>query len=167
MHNLKLHVVKEEHDIKLFWQWRDRYVHEDILPNSTFKPSTDEDYEWFFSQEYKDIIMEAFYRELNPIRIIFLKKDRENIGFAIYVIYHTEDGKCLIVDFCINAEYRNQGAGTLFLNMLQEHVTKNNAAYFALNVTNEENKRFWQRNGFCKTTKDEHGNDIYEKRPSQ
>ena len=68
-----LHYVRNESDVELFWQWRDRYMREDILPNATFKPATDEDYEWFFSKEYKDIIMEAFYRETASLRIVFLQ----------------------------------------------------------------------------------------------
>ena len=165
MENLKLHIVKDESDIELFWQWRDRYMREDILPNATFRPSTDEDYKWFFSQEYKDIITEAFYRDTNPFHITFLQKDRENIGFVVYVIYHTEDDKCLIVDFCVNAGYQNKGIGTLFFNMLREHVAKTHAKYFALNLINGNNKRFWESNGFYATSKDEYGNDIFEKRP--
>ena len=160
-----LHFVKNEHDINQFWQLRDKYMHEDILPNATFDPATEEDYEWFFSPKYKENIMKAFYRKKHTLHIVFLQDSNENIGFAVYVIYHGEDGKCLIVDFCIIAEYRNKGIGAQFFQMLRKHVMTEYAVYFALNLSNENNKRFWERNGFVKAYKDEFANDVYEKRP--
>ena len=140
-------------------------MRDDVLPNATFVPATDEDYKWFFSKEYREVIMEAFYRETNTLRIVFLQHNGVNIGFAVYVIYHSEDNKCLIVEFNIDDIYRNKGIGTLFFGMLREQVKNEGAAYFALNVSNENNERFWMRNGFIKASKDEHGSDVYEKRP--
>lgn len=163
-----LHQVRNDSDINLFWKWRDRrdrYMRENILPNSTFTPSTDKDYEWFFSKEYRETIMGAYHRKINPLSIVFLQSGGMNIGFAVYVIYHTEDGKCLIVGFNIDSPYRDRGIGTLFFNMLRKHVEAEKALYFALNLSNEENERFWKRNGFIKTSKDEYGNDVYEKHP--
>ena len=160
-----LHFVKSEHDIDLFWQLRNKYMREDVLPNATFDPATNEDYEWFFSQEYKENIMGAFYREKHKLNIVFLHDNNENIGFAVYVIYHDEDGKCLIVDFCILTEYRNKGIGSQFFGMLRQYVMSEHAVYFALNLSNENNKRFWERNGFVNASKDEYGNDVYEKHP--
>ena len=165
MDNYTLHIVRDEPDIELFWRWRDRYMREDILPNATFDPATDEECEWFFSQEYRDHMMEAFYREKHPLRIVFLQNNGENIGFAVYVIYHAEDGKCQLVDFNVNEGYRDRGIGTMFFRMLSEHVLAEHAAYFSLNISNELNQRFWMSNGFVRAGKDEHGADVYEKRP--
>ena len=88
-----------------------------------------------------------------------------NIGFAVYVIYHSEDGKCLIVEFNIDEAYRNKGIGSLFFKLLRKQVRTEQASYFALNLSNENNERFWMRNGLIKASKDEHGNGVYEKRP--
>ena len=160
-----LHLAKNNSELELFWQWRDRYMREDILPGSTFEPATDEDYEWFFSKEYRDVIMEAFYRDVNTLRIVYLRNAGTNIGFAVYVIYHTEDNKCLIVEFNVDKAYRNKGVGTLFFKLLRDQVRSEKAEYFALNLTNEDNERFWMRNGFSKAAKDEQGSFVYEKRP--
>jgi len=160
-----LYFAQSDDDIALFWEWRDRYVREDILPNCTFEPATEEDYTWFFSKEYKGVIMDAFYRDSAKLRIVFLQYNGLNVGFAVYVIYHSEDGKCLIVEFNIDKAYRNNGIGSLFFNLLREHVKSEQATYFALNLSNENNERFWARNGFIKAGKDEHGSDTYEKRP--
>ena len=160
-----IHIVKEQHDVDLFWQLRDKYMLEDVLPNATFDPVSEEDKQWFFSQEYRDVIMEAFHRERAKLYIVFLRKDNVNIGFAVYVIYHSEEGKCLIVDFCIFSEHRNKGIGSSFFKMLRAHVAAQNALYFSLNLSNDDNKRFWEREGFKLAGKDEHGSDVYEKRP--
>ena len=160
-----LHAVKSKSDVDLFWRWRDDYMREDVLPNSLFKPPTSEDTEWFFSDEYKDVIMEAFYREKNPLRISFLRINGRNIGFVVYVIYHSEDGKCHIVDFNVDKEYRNKGVGSLFFEKLREQVKHEHGAYFTLNLSNENNKRFWMRQGFIKASKDEYGSDVFVKRP--
>lgn len=159
-----LHFAESEAEIEKFWLWRDKYMLEDVLPNATFRPTTDEEYEWFFSGEYKGHIMKLFHRTIDPLRIVFLQSGGENIGFAVYVIYHSEDGKCFIIDFCVNAEHRNKGIGLLFFSSLRDRAVSEGAVYFALNLSNEDNKRFWTRNGFVKETKDEYGNDIYAKR---
>jgi len=158
-----LYNVENEADIELFWQWREKYMLEDIIPNSS-EPMSEEDQKWFFSKEYKDTIMEAFYRKKAILRIIFLKENGENIGFAVYVIYHSEDGKCLVVEFCINKGYRNKGIGTEFFRLLKEYTTKEGAKYYSLNVSNEKNKKFWNKIGFYEAGKDEHGSTVYEYR---
>ena len=155
-----LHMVESDADIDLFWQYRDRYMHEDIIPHSS-EPLSEEDQDWFFSQEYKDVIMEAFYRDTHVLRIVFFRKNGRNIGFAVYVIYHAEEGKCLIVDYCVDEAYRNKGIGTHFFQKLREHTVKEGAKYYALNLSNEGNKRFWERNGFREAGKDEHGDTVY------
>ena len=160
----KLHTVKTQPNIDLFWEWRDKYMREDILPNSTFEPLTPEEEEWFFSQEYRDVIMEAFHRDTATLRIVFLRQNDFNIGFAVYVIYHAENGKCLLVDFNIDAPYRGGGVGAKFFGLLCNHVRTQGAEYIALNLSNEDNQRFWMRNGFALAGKDEHGADVYEMR---
>jgi len=55
---LKLHKVTSKEEIDLFWEKRDQYMREDVIPNCTLgKPLAKEDIEWFFSEEYKKHIM--------------------------------------------------------------------------------------------------------------
>ena len=187
-----LKLVENEADINLFWQWRDTYMLEDILVNESstnvteeannhpnekdihireeilinakYNPNGNNDYKWFFSKEYKNVIMEAFYRDDARLCIVFMQEENKNIGFAVYVIYHSEEGKCLIVDFCIKKELRNKGLGKIFFKLLLEYVKENGAQYLALNVSNENNKKFWKNNGFIEAGKDEYGDDVYEYR---
>jgi len=162
--NYTLHFVKSEEEVALFWQMLYQYFNEDIFPN-TIEPVSEEDYEYFFSKKYKDAIMKLYYNESEPLYIVFLRNNDKNIGFATYKTYHSEDGKCFILEFCILKEYRNKGIGTLFFEMLRQHEKNKGAQYCVLNVTSEGSVRFWKRHGFVKMSVDEYGSDVYEKRP--
>lgn len=161
-----LYFMKES-EFDYFWQWRDKYMVEDILPHATFSESTEKDYEWFFSDAYREEIAGLFTRKVDPLEIVFLQDEKHNnIGFIVYAIYHSEDGKCFILDFCINEEYRNKNVGTAFFSMIKKHVIEQGSTYFALNLTNENNKRFWQQQGFVKASMDEFDSYVYEFYPS-
>jgi GNAT superfamily N-acetyltransferase len=160
-HNYTLHYVETPAELDLFWARRDRYMREDMLPNCTLKPVTEEEREWFFSADYKEHLTRLFKRKIDPLSIVFLQHNGENIGFAVYVVYKSEDGKCFILDFCVDEQYRNKGVGAEFFKLIRRHESRR-AKYYALNISNQNNKRFWERNGFIKAGKDEYDGDIYE-----
>ena len=164
MENLKdnytLHFVENEADIDFYWKMFYKYVVE-LLEND---PSNgEEDFKYFLGKEYKEKIMNSFRRDTHKLEIVFLQSNGKDIGFAVYVIYDKEDGKCFILEFCITPENRNKGIGKLFFKMLSEQILNENATYFALHPSNENNKRFWENLGFINTLyMDEYGNFIYE-----
>lgn len=158
--NLSFDFVNSEEGIRLFWERRDRYMRDDIMPNCS-EPTSKEEEEWFFSKEYRDHIMNAYLREVNKLHIAFFMKDDIYMGFVAYVIYHTEDGKCFILEYCIDSAYRSMGWGRKFFDSFKEMVKKDGATYFALNLSNERNEKFWMSNGFIKTEKDEYGSYVY------
>lgn len=161
---LELYEVREQEDIDFFWQKRDQYMQEDIIPNCTLgEPLTDEDKEWFLSEAYKKHIMTLFQREIDPLHILFFIEDKTYMGFAVYVLYESEDGKCFIIDYCMDPKSRNNGKGKCYFQLLEEKFRKEGATYVALNLSNERNEKFWLENGFFKTSKDEYGNYIYKK----
>ncbi|MBW4828447.1 MAG: GNAT family N-acetyltransferase [Clostridiaceae bacterium] len=160
---LEVYEVITNEDVDLFWKYRDRYMVEDIIPNSA-EPFTREEKRWFFSQEYRDHIIDAYERKVNKLHIVFFLKNKEYVGFAAYVIYHSEDGKCFIVEYCIEPKWRNQGLGTKCFQLIERKNLKNGASYFELNFSNEDNKRFWESNGFIYAYKDEYGSEVYMKR---
>lgn len=159
---LRLHEVKLKEEVDFFWKKRDQYMKDDIIPNCTLgKPLDEEDKEWFFSKEYKDHIMNLFYRNNDPLKIFFFKKNDEYVGFCIFVTYHSEDGKCFIVDYCIDSNHRNQGLGKKFFYLFKDCAISEGAKYFALNLSNDNNRRFWESLIFKKGCTDERGNYIY------
>ncbi len=147
-------------DIKEFWLLRDRYIIEDIIPNCN-PPMSKEDTEWFLSMEYKSSMEKLFKREIDPLMVAYLYIDEIYAGFVEYAIYKSEDGKCFIVDFCIDRKFRGQGLGTEFFEFFKNAVQKHGAKYFALNTSNPSNRRFWLNNGFIECGDDEYGNRIY------
>jgi GNAT superfamily N-acetyltransferase len=164
MENLNL-IIKDaetKEEIDLFWIERNKYMNEDVIPNDSLgNPITDEEKKWFFSKEYKDHIMKLYSRKTDKLFIVFFEKNNIKVGFSVYVTYHSEDGKCFIVDFCIYKEFRNQGLGKKFFNLIKERESKKGTTYYALNLSNENNERFWKSLGFLKDKKDEYGNDVY------
>lgn len=163
--NIIIHDAKTNEEILLFWKKRNAYMREDIIPNCTLgEPITKEEEEWFFSQEYIDLIMKLYFREIDKLYIVFFIKDGVKIGFSIYITYHSEDGKCFIIDFCIYEEYRNQGFGKECFWLLENRELHKGAAYFALNLSNERNEHFWKSLGFIKNGNDEYNNPVYIKK---
>lgn len=157
--------IENEQSVEDFWRARDKYYENDVLPNCELgEPVSSEDWEWFFSQEYRDHIMKLYHRELDPLYILWIYRNNTPIGFVIYVIYHSEDGKCFIVDFCIFDSYRNKGFGRKVFDQLAKELHAIGATYIELNVSNHRNERFWLGNHFIKTDKmDEHQNHYYRR----
>jgi len=161
--NINLYYVKSKKDIDCFWEKRNQYFQNDIIPNREDK-LTDSDKEWFFSNEYKEHIMTLFKRNTDPLYIVFINKDNSNIGFIVYVIYNSEDGKCFILDYCIYQQYRSKGIGKVVFNLIEEKFIDKGATYIDLNVSNTNNEKFWISNGFLKTNiKDDRNKFIYRK----
>lgn len=50
----------------------------------------------------------------------------------------------------------------MFFKMLSRKLIHDRANYFALNISNKDNKR-WESMGFVKSYKDEFNNDVYIK----
>ena len=163
--NINLSYGRSKKDTEYFWERRNEYFLKDIIPNSELGDElSEEDIKWFFSKEYKDHIMRLLERNVDPLYIVFINKDKTNIGFMTYVIYNSEDGKCFILDYCIYQQYRNNGIGKIAFNLLEKDFFDKGATYIDLNVSNTNNERFWVGNGFAKTNiKDEKSNFIYRK----
>ncbi len=163
--NINLYYVKSNKDIEFFWERRNEYFFKDIIPNCELGDKiTEEDIKWFFSKEYKEHIMMLFDRDIDPLYIVFINKDKSNIGFVTYVIYNSEDGKCFVLDYCIYHQHRNKGIGKMAFSLLEKKFINRGATYIDLNVSNINNERFWVGNGFSKTNiKDEQNNLIYRK----
>ncbi len=157
--------AKRKKDLYRFWERRNEYFLNDIIPNrEAGDPITKSDIDWFFSKEYKDHIMMLHKRKTDPLCIVFINDGNINIGFIVYVIYSSEDGKCFILDYCIYPEYRSKGIGKTAFYLLQKDFIKKGATYIDLNISNSNNEKFWTSIGFAKTAiKDERNKFIYRK----
>lgn len=145
-------------DKEAFWKAKNECFIEDIFPDSDLgEPITEEDKEYFLSEEYYGIIENLCDREIDKARKVFFCQDGKIVGFSLYCTYLSEDGKCFILDFCILREYRNKGIGKICFSALKDDAGNNGAVYYQLNTHCERSKRFWESLGFIGETYDDHG----------
>lgn len=142
-------IVNSEEEFKLFWDMLHEYMIRDIFPNDEVGlKMTEEEQEWFSSSEYKEHMHKLFSRDTDKAYPILFMKGMDLIGFCTYCTYHSEDGKCFIIDFYIVPEHRNNSLGTIIFNIIKEFEISRGAKYFELNVSNKRNMRFWMKQGF-------------------
>jgi len=157
-------------EIEEFWKQKRKYEKLDIFPNvkETGK-ELEELIHWFQSEEYYNRIMDL-HRNVQQngsgLHFVFIYDNKnEYIGFIMYKIYTQEDGKCFILDFSIDSKHRNKKVGTQVVAAFESLVKENEGAtYFALNTSNDNNKRFWKRQGFYPSEVDEYGEILYLKK---
>lgn len=156
--NIEIKIVNSEEEFKLFWNMNYEYLESDIFPNDDIGLKIREaEQKWFYSTEYKKVMYKLFSREKDKAYPILFIRDNDIIGFCIYCTYHSEDGKCFIIDYCIIQELRYDNLGTIIFNLIKENEISNGAKYFELNVSNKRNMRFWMKQGFYFDGIDDYG----------
>lgn len=156
-------------EIGLFWEKKRCYEQEAIFPNLVETGAERQEIiEWFESEEYYEIIMDLHDHPQgggSALQFVFIYDDQESyLGFTMYKIYTQEDGKAFVFDFCIEPESRNQGLGAEVFRELEKLLQAEGGKYVALNTSNQNNQRFWQRQGFVATEADENGEIVYVKK---
>ncbi|WMM23961.1 GNAT family N-acetyltransferase [Tissierella sp. MB52-C2] len=156
--SLTLSIVKNKADVTTFWKLFDSYINE-LSINASLGDDFDLDY--FYSDEYRDAIEELRIRDKNPLRILFINKEEIIIGFLMYVTYFDEDGKCFLMEYYIQPNYRNLGYGNSAYLKAENHINDEGALYIELTPTNEANERFWSGVGFEKSEDMDEDNKYY------
>ena len=145
-----------ENDIAVFWDQLHTYHKRDIFPN----PDS-EDLEYFLGSEYYDHMMKIHSRPKDRCYFLFFHRDRQDIGFAMPVIYTTEDGKCFIMEYCVYPEFRGNGTGKECARVLLDWAKENGALYAELNHgSNQRRRHFWETVGFIENGADEWGEPL-------
>lgn len=92
---------------------------------------------------------------------LFFHRGGQDIGFAMPVIFTTEDGKCFIMEFCVYPEFRGSGTGKACAAALLDWAKKHGARYAELNYGgNERRRRFWESVGFIENGADQWGEPL-------
>ncbi len=139
-------------DIEKFWSELHTYHKRDIFPDPA-----DEDREYFLDDsQYRSHIDARCQREHDRCHRLFFRRKGVDIGFALAVIYDSEDGKCFLMEFCVFPEYRG-GTGSECAAEFLAWGRGNGAKYFELNYDTEQRRRFWERSGFRLNGRDEWG----------
>lgn len=145
-----------ESEITRFWEQLYQYFKRDILVGKQI-----EDLDYFLGSEYHTHMMQLHRREQDRCFFLFFHRDGQEIGFAMPVIYTTEDGKCFIMEFCVYPAYRGHGTGRSCARALLDWATENGASYAELNYGgNKRRERFWQGVGFRRNGADEWGDPL-------
>ncbi len=106
--NIKIREAVTQEEIAFFWEQLHAYHKRDIFPDPD-----DRDREYFLDDtQYRSCIEQLHCREHDTCRYILMSRGNEDIGFALAVIYDSEDGKCFLMEFCILPEFRGFGTGT-------------------------------------------------------
>ena len=143
-----------ETDVAAFWEQLRTYHKRDIFPD----PDS-EDLEYFLGSEYHDRMMKIHSRSQDRCYFLFFCQNGQEIGFALPVIYTTEDGKCFIMEFCVYPEFR--GNGKECVRVLLDWAKEHGALYAELNYgSNERRQHFWESVGFIENGADEWGEAL-------
>ena len=145
-----------ENDAAAFWEQLHAYHKRDI-----FKDSDKEELEYFLGQAYRDHMMKINGRPQDRCFFLFFHRGGQDIGFAMPVIFTTEDGKCFIMEFCVYPEFRGSGTGKACAAALLDWAKKHGARYAELNYGgNERRRRFWESVGFIENGADQWGEPL-------
>lgn len=154
MNQIHIRMVETEAERAAFWGRLQAYFARDIFPEGG------EDLEEFQSEEYRPAIQQLRTRQTDPLHFLFLEREGSVIGFAMPVIYASEDGKCFLLEFCVEPQFRGGGTGTACAWALLDWARGRNAAYFELNAGTDARRRFWARLGFVPNGLDEWGEPL-------
>ena len=95
--NITIYEARTEADIRRFRAELRAYHARDIFPGEKDR----EELAYFLGEEYRGQIETLRKRERDPLHFLFLRRDGEEIGFAMPVIFGSEDGKCFLLEFCV------------------------------------------------------------------
>ena len=156
-----------EDDVALFWEQLHTYYNRDMFPD----PNAEER-DYFLGDEYRSTMQEIHARPKDRCYYLFFQRNRQNIGFALPVIYTSEDGKCFIMEYCVYPEYRGNGTGKecakVLLNWAEENGFKKYIGEESLTEDNQKQlqqaikdgkitffvaKRGYRAVGMCSVTK--------------
>ena len=145
-----------EIEIAAFWEQLYNYYKRDIFPDSV-----DGEQNHFLGGEYRQHMEIIHKRPQDRCYYLLFYQNEQNVGFAMPVIYTSEDGKCFIMDFCVYPEFRGNGMGKECARALLKWAEKNGAFYAELNYSdNVRRKHFWQSIGFVQNGSDQWGDPL-------
>ena len=145
-----------ENDVAAFWEQLHAYHKRDIFPDSD-----DDELEYFLGSGYHDRMMEIYSRPQDRCFFLFFRRDGRDIGFAMPVLFTSEDGKCFIMEYCVYPEFRGNGTGRECAGVLLDWAKERGALYAELNCGGSERRRhFWKNVGFVENGFDEWGDAL-------
>ena len=144
-----------------FWPLHWEYLNRDIFGYGF----PEEDRAYFQSEDYRSVLERFMDRVPDRHHMVYFVRDGIRIGCTQYIIYKSEDGKCLILDFWVFPEYRGNGTGHACFEALARCAEADGAAWYQINCDRENARRFWISLGFADDGIDEYGDPLMKKTP--
>lgn len=145
-----------ENDVASFWKQLCAYYRRDIFPDPG-----DGDRDYFLSDAHRERIQKIHDRPQDRCHYLFFRRDGQDIGFAMPVIYTTGDRKCFILEFCVFPGNRGKGSGKKCARALLDWAKENGALYAELNCGGDQRREhFWQSVGFIPNGADQWGQPL-------
>lgn len=145
-----------ENDVATFWEQLHIYHKRDIFPDHG-----SEALKHFLSSGYHGHMMKIHDRPQDRCFFLFFHQDGQDIGFAMPVIFTSEDGKCFIMEFCVYPEFRGVGTGKNCAGALLDWAKEHGALYAELNYGGDKRRQhFWESVGFIENGADEWGEPL-------
>ena len=135
-----------------FWKYLKEYFVRDIFPGEVNC--------FHCSEEYRQNISALHDRDENPIHYLVFCQNGQEIGFALTVVYQTEDSKQFILEFCVFPEFRGGGTGKRCAAALLNWGRENGAKFAELNADTDARQRFWKYMGFVPNGRDQWGEPL-------
>ena len=155
-HEITIREAVTELEVAAFWEQLRAYYRRDIFPDPK-----DTDRDFFLSRERQAQMQQIHDRPQDPCHYLFFRRDGQNIGFALPVIFTSEDGKCFVLEFCVYPEFRGNGTGKACAQALLTWAKARGAHYAELNHGGDQRRgRFWGSGGFCKNGGGEWGDAL-------
>lgn len=152
-----------ETDVAAFWEQLHSYFKRDIFPNPE-----NEERAYFLGTQYRAQMQKIHDRLQDRCYYLFFCQDEKDIGFALPVVYSSEDGKCFIMEYCVFPEFRGKGMGKKCARVLLNWAKEKGARYAELNNGgNVRREHFWQSVGFICNGVDEWGEPLMLLPPSE
>ncbi len=156
MSEITIKELTTQEETSRFWDRLCAYFRRDIFPEGEL--DREESLDYFLGEEYRAVMEKHRTRPVDPLCFLAFARDGADIGFAIPAFYPSEDGKCFIMEFWAEPEFRGGGTGAACAQALLDWARERGAAYFELNADGERRRRFWARAGFVPNGVDEWGN---------
>lgn len=145
-----------ENDVAAFREQLHAYHKRDIFPDPD-----NEERESFLRSKYHNHRMKSNGSPQDRCFFLIFHRGGQDIGFAMPVIFTTEDGKCFIREFCVYPEFRGNGTGKACARTLLDWAKEHGARYAELNYGGHERRRhFWESVGFIENGADEWGESL-------
>ena len=109
MSEITIKELTTQEETARFWEKLHAYFRRDLFPQG--EPGREQALDYFLGEEYRAVMEKHRTRPVDPLYFLAFARGGADIGFAIPAFYPSEDGKCFIMEFWVEPEFRGGGTG--------------------------------------------------------